>query len=217
MSTETWSARIDWSDECTDDQLAAIAEALAGHHGALTTNAAAGRVSAQLTVQATTLRQAIDNSLAAVRDAVHRAHGRFNPVRVDVVDEATFQAELAEPAIPPLVGYAEIAEMAGVSRQRARELPNLPDFPPAVTETSSKGPLRVRSQVATWIQGWERRAGRPPTPPSNRPSKTLVNHPGQMTPGPIPDPGMEYLPAEGDELTRDHLNREHAAGQYHGH
>jgi hypothetical protein len=28
-------------------------------------------------------------------------------------------SELAEPAIPPLVGYAEIAEMAGVSRQRA--------------------------------------------------------------------------------------------------
>ena len=87
-------------------------------------------------------------------------------------------SDLAEPAIPPLVGYAEIAEMAGVSRQRARELPNLPDFPPAVTETSSKGPLRVRSQVANWIQGWERRAGRPPTPPSNRPtSNTLANYP----------------------------------------
>ena len=40
-----------------------------------------------------------------------------------------------------------------------------------------------------------------------------MNHPGQMTPG----PGMEYLPAEIDELTRDHLNQEHAAGQYHGH
>ena len=209
MSTETWSARIDWADECTDEQLAAIAEALAGHHGALTTNAAAGRVSAQLTVQATTLRQAIDNSLAAVRDAVHGAHGRFNPVRVDVVDAATFHAALAEPAIPPLVGYAEIAEMAGVSRQRARELPNLPDFPPAVTETSSKGPLRVRSQVANWIQGWERRAGRPPIPPSNRPT-TLANYPGQLTPG----PGMEYLPAEIDELTRDRLNQEYAAGQY---
>jgi hypothetical protein len=215
MSTETWSARIDWADECTDEQLAAIADALAGHHGALTTNAASGRVSAQLTVHATTLRQAIDNSLTAVRDAVHAAHGRFNPVRVDVVDEATFQAELVEPAIPPLVGYAEIAEMAGVSRQRARELPNLPDFPPAVTETSSKGPLRVRSQVATWIQGWERRAGRPPTPPSNRPtSNTLLNYPGQMTPGLIPDPGMEYLPAEIDELTRDQFSRERAAGQY---
>jgi len=105
--------------------------------------------------------------------------------------------------------------MAGVSRQRARELPNLPDFPPAVTETSSKGPLRVRSQVATWIQGWERRAGRPPTPPSNRPtSNTLLNYPGQMTPGLIPDPGMEYLPAEIDELTRDQFSRERAAGQY---
>jgi len=135
-------------------------QALAGHHGALTTNAAAGRrVSAQLTVHATTLRLAIDNSLAAARDAVHGAHGRFNPVRVDVVDEATFQAELA-----------------GVSRQRARELPNLPYFPPAVTETSSQGPLRVCGQVANWIQGWERRAGRPPTPPSNRPT-TLANYP----------------------------------------
>ena len=162
MSTATWSARVDWADDCSDEQLADIAEALAGHHAALTTNSAGGRVSAQLTIQATTLRQAIDTALAAVRDAVHRADGRFSPVRVDVVDEATFRAELVEPAIPPLVGYAEIAEMAGVSRQRARELPNLPDFPPVVTETSSKGPLRVRSQVAAWIQGWERRSGRPP-------------------------------------------------------
>src|SRR5664279_1776839 len=88
MSTETWSARIDWVDECTDEQLAAIAEALAVHHGALNTDSAAGRVSAQLTVQATTLRQAIDSSLAAARDAVHGAHGRFTPVRVDVVDDA---------------------------------------------------------------------------------------------------------------------------------
>ena len=74
MSTETWSARIDWADECTDEQLASIAEVLAGHHGALTTNAAAGRVSAQLTVQATTLRQAIDNSLAAVACPVVLPH-----------------------------------------------------------------------------------------------------------------------------------------------
>ena len=217
MSTETWSALVDWADECTDEQLAAIAEALAGHHGALTTNAVAGRVSAQLTVQATTLRQAIDNSLAAVRDAVH------GPTAGSTLFVSTSSTRPPSRRSWPnrssrrWSANAEIAEMAGVSRQRARELPNLPDFPPAVTDTSSKGPLRVRSQVATWIQGWERRAGRPPIPPSNRPSKTLVNHPGQMTPGLIPDPGMEYLPAEGDELTRDHLNREHAAGQYHGH
>ena len=174
MSNETWSARVDWADECTDDQLADIAELLAGYEGALTTNSAAGRVSAQLTVHATTLRQAIDTSLAVVRDAVHQARGRFTPVRVDVVDEATFRTELTEPFIPPLVGYAEIAEMAGVSRQRARELPNLPDFPPAVTETSSKGPLRVRSQVATWIQRWQRRTGRPPTPHSEPSAGTIL-------------------------------------------
>ena len=35
-----------------------------------------------------------------------------------------------------------------------------------------------------------------------------------MTPGLIPDPGMEYLPAEIDELTRDQFSRERAAGQY---
>ncbi len=171
MSTEkVWSARVDWATtEYSEDELAALAESLAAHSGVVSTDVGRGRASAQLTVQAPTLRQAIDLALTAVRDAVHLTNSRFSPLRIDVVDEPTFHAELSTPTIPTLVGYAEIADMAGISRQRAREVSDSPGFPPAVTETSSKGPLRIKDQVAEWIRGWDRRPGRPPA--AGRPKK----------------------------------------------
>jgi hypothetical protein len=69
--------------------------------------------------------------------------------------------------IPELVGYAEIAAMAAVSRQRARELPGKPGFPPPAVTTAS-GPLRVKADVEQWLSSWDRTAGRPSkTPPAS--------------------------------------------------
>ena len=165
--TNTWSARIDWSGAAyTDDELVAIAEHIAPLHGVVNTDSTHDRTIAQLTVDATTLRQAVDAALTRTRQAVEAVGGRFLPVRVDVLEEDIFRAELLEVKVPPLVGYAEIAEMADVSRQRARELPQLPGFPPAVAQTANGGPLRVRQHVADWIAGWDRRAGRRAATPS---------------------------------------------------
>ncbi|MGW5362904.1 hypothetical protein [Actinopolymorpha pittospori] len=157
-----WAARVEWNDadDLTDVALERIAETLRAHSAAVGREREPDRASVNLTVEANTLRQADDLALRLVRDAVRAAGRRFEPSGVEVLDEATFAARLAEPTIPPLVGYAEIAELAGVSRQRARELGNLEGFPPAVVETQA-GPLRVRSQVEIWMSQWERKPGRP--------------------------------------------------------
>jgi hypothetical protein len=51
----------------------------------------------------------------------------------------------------PLVGYVEIAELGGFSRQYARQLAGKPDFPPRVG-TVSGAPVYVLSEVETYLQ-----------------------------------------------------------------
>lgn len=79
---------------------------------------------------------------------------------------------LVEYTIPELVGYAEIASMAGVSRQRARQFASLEGFPTPAVETSY-GPLRLKTEVQSWLDTRNTRPGRPKTktdPPANRPA-----------------------------------------------
>lgn len=165
-----WSARVEWpARDPSDEALMAIAETVDEHHGAVRSDAAAGIVSVQLTVTAGTLRQAVDAALTVARAAAAAADLRFTPTRIEVLPEEVFHAEVHHPRVPELVGYAEIAAMAGVSRQRARELPSLADFPPAVAEPST-GPLRVRSQVEAWLANWSRTPGRRPREKKTAPS-----------------------------------------------
>ena len=164
--TTTWSARVDWpTPDPSDDTLVTVAAAVDPYHGAVRYDAAAGALSIQITVDAPTLRQAVDAALAAARQAAQAAELRFAPTRIEVLPESVFHQEIHNPRIPDLVGYAEIATMAGVSRQRAREFPDLPDFPPAVAEPST-GPLRIRQQVAIWLSTRSRTPGRRPRDPA---------------------------------------------------
>lgn len=65
--------------------------------------------------------------------------------------------------VQQLAGYAEIARLAGVSRQRARELADLSGFPPVVAQSRSAGPLRDLAAVEAWVETWKatRKTGRP--------------------------------------------------------
>ncbi|WP_020578936.1 hypothetical protein [Actinopolymorpha alba] len=158
----TWVARVEWhgtEQAPSDDDLETIAEALAQNAGSVGREREPDRVSATVAVEANSLRQAIDGALRVVRYAVQGQNLPFAPHGVEVLDENTFARRLTLPSIPPLVGYAEIARMADVSRQRAQQLSELPGFPPAVPDVP--GPLRVRSQVETWLSKWERKPGRP--------------------------------------------------------
>jgi hypothetical protein len=94
------------------------------------------------------------------------------PLRATYLTMQRAALEAAEPhlwrqQIPELVGYAEIATMAAVSRQRARELPGKPGFPPPAVTTAT-GPLRVKADVELWLSSWDRTPGRPSkTPPAS--------------------------------------------------
>jgi hypothetical protein len=61
---------------------------------------------------------------------------------------------------PDLVGVAEVAELLGVSKQRASDLAHSEGFPAPVA-TLRAGPIWRRSQLARFAGGWERRPGRP--------------------------------------------------------
>jgi hypothetical protein len=111
--------------------------------------------SATVTVEANTLRQAI----AAGLDLVAGATGE-TLVGIEAIPQPAYDHRAESPTIPELWGYAEIADHFDVTRQRARQLVDLPGFPVAVVDTAS-GPLRVRAQVEAWGETWQRKSGRP--------------------------------------------------------
>jgi hypothetical protein len=158
----SWVARVEWRDgiAMSDIDLLSIAASLSAYNTSVGREHEAGRISASLSLEASTLRQAAVDALRIVRGAVSQAGHPFHPVGVEVLDEPTFVARLAQSAKPPLVGYAEIAEIANLSHREAQELSDVPGFPPAVVETRA-GPLRVRLHVEAWLATWEREHGRP--------------------------------------------------------
>lgn len=82
------------------------------------------------------------------------------PVSFEVTDWSEVKKRNREPLYPKVVGYAEIARMTGVSRQRAYKFPEIDTFPKPVIETS-QGPLYSESAVAAWAATRETKAGRP--------------------------------------------------------
>lgn len=71
------------------------------------------------------------------------------------------EEELDRPLFPDVVGWAEVAKLAGVTRQRARQFRNSPGFPAPVIETS-QGPLMAKRAVEQWVRTRDTRPGRRP-------------------------------------------------------
>lgn len=80
-------------------------------------------------------------------------------VGLEVQTEEAFEAGLSRPTFPEVVGYAEIAKLGGVSRQRARQWADNPTFPAPVIETE-QGPLRAKAAVVKWLKTRDARPGR---------------------------------------------------------
>jgi len=110
---------------------------------------------------------ALDIFRAAVDDAGLPAS---SIVRVETITEAELDRELARPAFPELVGVGEIAELLGVTRQRASEVQTREGFPAPVARLKS-GPVWTRASITTFVESWVRRPGRP---------KTAVDAPGTL-------------------------------------
>lgn len=155
---DSWVARVEWCTPDTYDEpsLDLVMEHLGGHDAAIAAGPENGTYSATVTVYANTLRKAIASALELVAGATGETLSGLEVLRAEIHDDRVLQ-----PAVPELVGFAEIAEMLEVSRQRAAQLAREhADFPPAVVATKT-GPLRTRAAVEDWASRWERKSGRP--------------------------------------------------------
>lgn len=135
-----------------------ILDALAEHHPSAALAANGGSIS--LTVSAPDAVQAaalIPQILAKAQPIT----GAATVVSLEILSEDAFQASLDEPEIPDLVGLTEIAEMAGVSRQRANAIVKQDSFPSPVL-TLAAGQFRTRAAVQNWVENWTRKPGRKP-------------------------------------------------------
>lgn len=161
-ATQTrWRASILYAStihEITDEQADALARHLPGYGIAVLDGQ---RVRLDMTVEASTLGRATEEALKAARAAYAEAFDAVGQqVGIRIVTEEDEERELASPAPLDLVGIAEIAEMAGVTRQRAHQLSERPDFPQPVAEPRS-GKVFTLGSVQRWLAGWERKTGRP--------------------------------------------------------
>lgn len=155
--TITWHARIEYAGPVVTDDLAEAAEALAALSPALSMAQDGSRGSVAIYVDAATAPDAVGAALTA---AAALLTGR-DVIGVEVQTEEAFLAGLARPTVPEVVGYAEIADMTGLSRQRIRQLAHTDvRFPQPIIETA-QGPLMPKLAVERWALARHAKAGRP--------------------------------------------------------
>ncbi|MFD7980255.1 hypothetical protein [Streptomyces sp. NPDC059071] len=161
--TQAWSIYVELGRrDAPDDLYEDLYEHLAAAAPSVGT-APNGNLSARVLVEASTARQAIDTGLKTVTAAAKNLGITEPVVGVEAITEEELDRRNADPAVPPLVGVSEIAELLGVTRGRAGQLTKLDDFPPAVA-TLKSGPVFVREQVEAFGRNWDRRGGRPLKP-----------------------------------------------------
>ena len=104
-----------------------------------------------LTVDSDSASNAILDAIEVVGAALAANHVQHEVKGVSALNDDDFEAELNAPAFPEVVGYAEIAELAGVTRQRARQFAEIMGFPKPVI-TTAQGPLMAKTAVQHWLR-----------------------------------------------------------------
>lgn len=148
----TWHVSVAFTaaESFSEDAPFEVSHRLEGFAAVLSVSRALDAGTATMTVEA-------DDALDAIkqgRDALIEGLGNLGiaptVTAVHAQDPTEFQTELESPAYPPVVGYAEIADMAGVSRQRARQFADKETFPHPVIRTA-QGPLFSRPAIEHWL------------------------------------------------------------------
>ncbi len=133
------------------------------HLAALTPSVAVGDdgVAVRVSTEEPDHAAAMTTGTAAITEALRDLGLPTDPVvRAEAVTEAALDEQLGVANRPALVGVAEIAERLDVSRQRVSELARSRTFPPPVAELAA-GPVWIEASLLRFIEGWERRPGRP--------------------------------------------------------
>ena len=147
----------------TDVQLGCLVDELADHGGVATgtpENVDSRRFGATFTVTAKNAPGAAELGAKTFYAAVKRAGMVASAIvhlEVETVDET--ERAVARP-YPTLVGVTEIAELLGVTRQRASTLQTRQGFPPPAAVLKS-GPVWMLSDVEGFKSTWARKPGRP--------------------------------------------------------
>ncbi|SDT22809.1 hypothetical protein [Microterricola viridarii] len=157
-----WHARVSFetAQPFVADDFAALIDALADHGASGSVSRSFREGGVVLTVEASTPLEATTSALNIITNALNSILGALTITGLDVMSEEALDAELATPVFPDVVGYAEIAELAGVSRQRARQFAQIEGFPVPVIETA-QGPLMSKHAVERWLETRSKSSGRP--------------------------------------------------------
>jgi len=157
---EEWSvdvqAVVDPSLADDDEAIDSILDTLAPYGAALSFDQGGPHVSIQMTLEAEDFMTATQEAVRLIEELPYR----IVPTGARTLTVADLQRELDEPAVPDLVGVAEVAEELRVSKARVNELQESPSFPEPIARLKS-GPIWTRPSLTRFLESWERKPGRP--------------------------------------------------------
>lgn len=154
-----WTVEIEFtaSNPISEDTTFDLLDGLATHHAIPAIDGTNGTITA--TIEAGTYSEAT-TKLPELIAAITRIVGPTEIEAVNLMSATKFQQELDRPLIPEVAALGEIADMAGVTRQRANSLVKNKTFPEPITELKA-GKLWLKPAVENWLESWTRKPGAP--------------------------------------------------------
>ncbi|MEG0161478.1 MAG: hypothetical protein RR714_04140, partial [Aurantimicrobium sp.] len=154
-----WTVEIEFSaaNPVSEGTTFDLLEGLASYHAIPAVEDAHGTITA--TVDARTYSEAT-SKLPELIAAITKITGPTEIEAVNLMSANKFHQELDHPLIPEVAALGEIAELAGVTRQRANSLVKNKTFPAPITELKA-GKLWLKPAVENWLQNWTRKPGAP--------------------------------------------------------
>lgn len=154
-----WTVEIEFTanNPVSEDATFDLLDGLASYHAIPAVDATHGSVTA--TLVAGTYAEAT-SKVPDLIAAINRIIGPTEIEAVNLMSAEKFQQELDRPMIPEVAALGEIAELAGVTRQRANSLVKNKTFPAPITELKA-GKLWLRPAVENWLESWTRKPGAP--------------------------------------------------------
>lgn len=162
-----WSVHVEvaggqGSPPVPDSVADALMERLEPHGGVVSSSIVEGRISATFTVTAPVASKAAAQAERLFFAQCSPAGVPAWPViRLEAVTHEQLAIDLETSNFPELVGVAEVAELAGVTKQRASKIADNAGFPDPMAELAA-GPVWAKDAVERFLERWERKPGRPP-------------------------------------------------------